>query len=222
MLILAGVFGLVDFIDSRFLHLPKLIWTRKDGTHSLPCLGLPNIKFSNYIFDSYCRASAVIAITGPILFGCVTPLPEEWIHSERNEAPLTIADDSLTTNKTDDSFIGNLVDEGKDSAKYLSDAQLIQAIKDSDHTQGAKDDLWLAIRADMRLKPPHLRETCKARNTLAAEASGILGPFSAQDAALPSSYSFAGPRKGLAGRIDLAAGSWDRFGSLCFFALRRE
>ena len=87
----------------------------------------------------------------------MTPLPEEWIHSERNEAPLTIADDSLTTSKTDDSFIGNLVDEGKDSAKPLSDAQLIQAIKDSDHIHGAKDDLWLAIRADMRLND-HISE----------------------------------------------------------------
>ena len=43
------------------------------------------------------------------------------------------------------------MDEGKDSEKPLSDAQLIQAIKDSDDTQGAKDDLWLAIKADMRL-----------------------------------------------------------------------
>ena len=80
----------------------------------------------------------------------MTPLPEEWIHSERNEALLTFDDDSLTTSKTD-SFIGNLVDEGKDSEKPLSDAQLIQAIKDSDDTQGAKDDLWLAIKADMRV-----------------------------------------------------------------------
>ena len=81
----------------------------------------------------------------------MTPLPEEWIHSERNKAPLTIADGSLTTSKTNDSFIGDLMDEGKDSAKPLSDAQLTQAIEDSDHTQVAKDDLWLAIRADMRL-----------------------------------------------------------------------
>ena len=80
----------------------------------------------------------------------MTPLPEEWIHSERSEALLTFDDDSLTTSKTD-SFIGNLVDEGKDSEKPLSDARLIQAIKDSDDTQGAKDDLWLAIKADMRL-----------------------------------------------------------------------
>ena len=41
------------------------------------------------------------------------------------------------------------MDEGKDSEKPLSDAQLIQAVQDSDDTQGAKDDLWLAIKADM-------------------------------------------------------------------------
>ena len=49
------------------------------------------------------------------------------------------------------------MDEGKDSAKPLSGAQLTQAMQDSDHTQGAKDDLWLAIRADMRLND-HISE----------------------------------------------------------------
>ena len=84
-------------------------------------------------------------------------MPAESLPSEIDQAPLTITDDSLPASKTDDPVFGDLINEDEKFEKPLSNAELTPSIEDSDRVQGAEDDLWLAIRAEMRLNH-HLSE----------------------------------------------------------------
>ena len=84
-------------------------------------------------------------------------MPAESLPSEIDQAPLTITDDSLPASKTDDPVFGDLINEDEKFEKPLSNAELTPSIEDSDRVQGAEDDLWLTIRAEMRLNH-HLSE----------------------------------------------------------------
>ena len=84
-------------------------------------------------------------------------MPAESLRSERDQAPLTIADDSVAASKTDDPVFGDQINEGEDFEQPLSDVELIQANESSDRVKGAENDIWPAIRAEMRLNH-HLSE----------------------------------------------------------------
>ncbi len=84
-------------------------------------------------------------------------MPAESLRSERDQAPLTIADDSVPASKTDDPVFGDQISEDEDFEQPLSDVEPIQANESSDRVKGAKNDFWLAIRAEMQLNH-HLSE----------------------------------------------------------------
>ena len=84
-------------------------------------------------------------------------MPAESLRSERDQAPLIIADDSVPANKTHDPVFGNQINEGEDFEQPLSDVELIQANESSDRVTGAENDFWPAIRAEMQLDH-HLSE----------------------------------------------------------------
>ena len=63
-------------------------------------------------------------------------MPAESLRSERDRAPLTIADDSLPASKTDDPVFGDQIDEGEYFEQPLSDVGLNQAIESSVRVKG--------------------------------------------------------------------------------------
>ena len=84
-------------------------------------------------------------------------MPAESLRSERDQAPLTIADDPVPASKTDDPVFGDQINEGEDFEQSLSDVELIQANESSDRVKGDENDFWPAIRTEMRLNH-HLSE----------------------------------------------------------------
>ena len=84
-------------------------------------------------------------------------MPEKSLRSEGDQAPLTIADDSVPASRTDDPVFGEQKNEGEDFEQPLSDLELIQANDSSDRVKGAENDFWPAIRAEMQLDH-HLSE----------------------------------------------------------------
>jgi membrane-bound lytic murein transglycosylase D len=84
-------------------------------------------------------------------------MPAESLRSERDQAPLTIADDPVPASKTDDPVFGDQINEGENFEQSLSDVELIQANESSDRVKGDENDFWPAIRAEMRLNH-HLSE----------------------------------------------------------------
>ena len=84
-------------------------------------------------------------------------MPAESLRSERDQEPLTIADDFVAASKTDDPVFGDQINEGEDFERPLSDVELIQANESSDRVKGDENDFWPAIRAEMRLDH-HLSE----------------------------------------------------------------
>ena len=84
-------------------------------------------------------------------------MPAESLRSERDQALLTIADDSVPASKTDDPVFGDQINESEYFEQPLSDLELIQANESSDRVKGDENDFWPAIRAEMRLNH-HLSE----------------------------------------------------------------
>ena len=84
-------------------------------------------------------------------------MPAESLRSERDQAPLTIANDSVPAREADDPVFGDQITEGEDFEQPLSDVELIQANESSDRVTGAENDFWPAIRAEMQLDH-HLSE----------------------------------------------------------------